>query len=119
MEKGQILLVEDDQSLREVLETMLTSVVDPNAEIREGYGAVDVVMSDERRLVGFVEDRGARTLRLRSFDGSVHVIPAGEIIDTSALGRSLMPEGLLDGLSDQELRDLFAYLRSAQPFLKD
>jgi cytochrome c1 len=30
-----------------------------------------------------------------------------------------MPEGLLGGLSDQELRDLFAYLRSAQPFLKD
>jgi cytochrome c1 len=30
-----------------------------------------------------------------------------------------MPEGLLDDLSDQELRDLFAYLRSSQPFLKD
>jgi hypothetical protein len=26
-----------------------------------------------------------------------------------------MPEGLLDGLRDQEVRDLFAYLRSAQP----
>ena len=25
---------------------------------------------------------------------------------------SLMPEGILDALSDQELRDLFAYLRA-------
>jgi hypothetical protein len=30
-------------------------------------------------------------------------------------GISLMPEGLLQGLSDQEVRDLFAYLRSGQP----
>jgi hypothetical protein len=26
-----------------------------------------------------------------------------------------MPEGLLEGLSDQQLRDLFAYLRIPQP----
>jgi hypothetical protein len=26
-----------------------------------------------------------------------------------------MPEGLLIGLKDQEIRDLFAYLRSSQP----
>lgn len=28
---------------------------------------------------------------------------------------SLMPEGLLANLSDQQVRDLFAYLRSTQP----
>lgn len=28
----------------------------------------------------------------------------------------LLPEGLLDGLSDQQLRDFFAYWRSSQPF---
>jgi hypothetical protein len=26
-----------------------------------------------------------------------------------------MPEGLLEGLSDEELRDFFAYLRISQP----
>ena len=31
---------------------------------------------------------------------------------------ALMPEGLLQGLSDQEVRDLFAYLRSSQPLTK-
>jgi cytochrome c1 len=28
---------------------------------------------------------------------------------------SLMPEGLLKDLSEQQVRDLFAYLRSTQP----
>ena len=29
-----------------------------------------------------------------------------------------MPEGLLDDLKEPQLRDLFAYLRSSQPFTK-
>ena len=28
-----------------------------------------------------------------------------------------MPEGLLNDLSDQQVRDLFAYLRSTQPLI--
>ena len=30
---------------------------------------------------------------------------------------SIMPEGLLKDLSDQQVRDLFAYLRSTQPLI--
>ena len=32
-----------------------------------------------------------------------------------AIAQSLMPEGILKTLSDQQIRDLFAYLRSTQP----
>ena len=31
------------------------------------------------------------------------------------VGRSLMPDGLLQDMSDQQLRDFFAYLRISQP----
>ena len=34
------------------------------------------------------------------------------------MGRSLMPDGLLEGLSDTALRDLFAYLRISQPITR-
>ena len=29
-----------------------------------------------------------------------------------------MPEGLLDDLNDEQLRDFFAYLRQSQPFTR-
>jgi cytochrome c553 len=32
-------------------------------------------------------------------------------------GVSLMPQGMLTSLSEQQLRDLFAYLQSAQPLV--
>lgn len=104
---------------RDDLETMLTSVVDPNAEIREGYEGFLVKTRDGRLLSGFVADQGAQKLVLRGFDGSDASLPRDRVAEMTPLGRSLMPEGLLDDLSDQELRDLFAYLRSSQPFLKD
>jgi len=104
---------------RDDLETMLTSMVNPNAEIREGYDGMTVKTRDGRYLIGFVADEGVQAVVLRGFDGTEVALPRNQIVEMKPLGRSLMPEGLLDGLSDQELRDLFAYLRSAQPFLKD
>jgi cytochrome c553 len=37
------------------------------------------------------------------------------IEERAVSGKSLMPEGLLSGLSDDEVRNLFAYLRTTQP----
>jgi len=34
------------------------------------------------------------------------------VIETKALSSSLMPDGLADQLTDQEIRDLLAYLAS-------
>ena len=42
--------------------------------------------------------------------------PAQNIIhDLNAQGVSLMPAGLLTGYTDDQVRDLMAYLRSTQP----
>jgi putative heme-binding domain-containing protein len=98
--------------------TLLTSILDPSAEIREGYASVEVEMRDGRILAGFLTDRDARMTSLRGLDGQDQVLPSAEVLEVRPTGRSLMPEGLLDGLSDEQLRDFFAYLRSSQPFTR-
>jgi putative membrane-bound dehydrogenase-like protein len=100
---------------RDNLATLLPSVVDPNAEIRDGYQYVNLETKDGRDLTGLVVDRDNQVVVLREPGGEQHAVRTGEIAGLQPLGRSLMPEGLLDGLSDQELRDLFAYLRISQP----
>jgi hypothetical protein len=42
-------------------------------------------------------------------------VPRERIDDLQRQPKSLMPEGLLDPLSDQQVRDLFSYLRGSQP----
>jgi putative heme-binding domain-containing protein len=106
------------QYQRNHLGTLLVSIIQPNAEIREGYEAYEIEMEDGRTLTGFLTDRDGQVLVLRMLDGQDVSLPVSEIAEIQPTGRSLMPEGLLDGLSEQQLRDFFAYLRSSQPFTR-
>ena len=97
------------------LDTLLPAILDPSREIREGYEQMQVQTKDGRRLSGFLSDRTNRLLILRGVDGSDTVVEQSQMESSQISPRSLMPEGLLTGLTDQQLRDFFAYLRIAQP----
>jgi putative heme-binding domain-containing protein len=100
---------------RDNLGTMLISIVNPNAEIREGFQYFSVTTNDGRSLSGFLVERDAQILVLRGLEGEDITVRQADVRLLTPMGRSLMPEGLLDGLSPQQLRDLFAYLRISQP----
>jgi len=103
---------------RDNLGTMLISLVNPNAEIREGFQYFSVQTVDGRSLSGFLVERDTQILVLRGLEGEDITLRQADVKTLVPVGRSLMPEGLLDGLSDQQLRDLFAYLRISQPITK-
>ncbi|MCF7764863.1 MAG: c-type cytochrome [Verrucomicrobia bacterium] len=100
---------------RDNLGTLLTSIVDPNTEIREGYEYYLIETRDGRSVSGFVVERDTQITVLRGFEGEDILLRTEDIQKFQPMERSLMPEGLLDDLNDQELRDLFAYLRLSQP----
>lgn len=100
---------------RDNLGTLLVGIVDPNAEIREGYQYVAIESADGRTLSGFVVDRDNQVTVLRGLDGENVTLRAADLKTLQPLGRSLMPAGLLDDLNEKQLRDLFAYLRISQP----
>ena len=103
---------------RDNLGTMLLSIINPDAEIREGYQYQVVETNDGRSLGGFIVERDNQVTVLRGLGGENITLRADEIREVQPMGRSLMPAGLLDGLSDQELRDFFAYLRISQPITR-
>jgi putative membrane-bound dehydrogenase-like protein len=100
---------------RDDLSAMLVNVVNPSAEIREGYENFLVATADGRQLSGFIADRDNRVIVLRGVDGQSITLSQDEIEDLRAIPRSVMPEGVLDKFDDQQIRDLFAYLRATQP----
>jgi putative heme-binding domain-containing protein len=95
--------------------TMLLHVVNPSAEIREGYETLLVTTADGRVLTGTMVDKDNRVLVLRGADGQTVTVRQDQVEEAVPQKKSLMPEGLLKGLMDQQVRDLFAYLRSTQP----
>ena len=89
--------------------------MNPSAEIREGFESFIVVTDDGRSATGFLFDRDNRVVVLRGADGQNITIPRDKIDIMRRQKKSLMPEGLLKDLSSQQIRDLFAYVRSSQP----
>jgi len=100
---------------RDDLRNMLANVINPSAEIREGFETFLVITEDGRAITGFLVDRDNKVLVLRGQDGQNVTIAQDSIEEMVPQKKSLMPEGQLNQLTDQQVRDLFAYLRSAQP----
>lgn len=100
---------------RDDLRGILMNVVNPSLEIREGFENFLVLTTDGRTLNGFVEEQDNRVVVLKGADGQRLLIPRDDIEEMAAIRTSIMPEGTLKTLDDQQLRDLFAYLRATQP----
>jgi putative heme-binding domain-containing protein len=100
---------------RDDLRGILLNVIHPSAEIREGFENYIVRTEDGRTLTGFIADQDANVIVLRGADGQNISLARDEIIDLRASRESLMPAGQLKTWSDQQVRDLFAYLRATQP----
>lgn len=89
--------------------------MNPNAEIREGYETHAISTDDGRVVTGFLVDQDKQVVTVRTAEGQSVTVPREQIESMRKTDRSLMPEGLLLPLSETQLRDLFAYLRSTQP----
>jgi putative heme-binding domain-containing protein len=97
---------------RKNLDVLLMNVIDPSAVIREGYQQYIVATVDGRLLTGLLAENTPQKVTVLDAKGVQTPVQRKEIDSLTRADASLMPEGLLDLLSDQELRDLFAYLRS-------
>ena len=62
--------------------------------------------------VGFLAAQDPQRVTLRDMTGVNATLERTAIATMKPLGRSLMPEGLLAGMTDQQVSDLFAYLLS-------
>ncbi len=100
---------------RDQLPTLLRNIIAPSLEIREGYQTVGVRMEDGSVLTGFIENQTDERFTLKAIDGTSHVISKSEVDQVWKQVTSLMPEGILNAMTDQQIADLLAYLRSSQP----
>jgi putative heme-binding domain-containing protein len=91
------------------LDYVLQNIIDPNAVIPNEYRASTFELKDGRVITGIVRQQDDRSITVATANETVQ-IPRPDIIDASQSQLSMMPEGLLAPLADQEFRDLIYYL---------
>ncbi|MEX2380769.1 MAG: c-type cytochrome, partial [Opitutales bacterium] len=93
-------------------EALLRSILTPNAQLESGYYRHDIKLKDGSALSGFLVRENADSLTLRQVGADERVIARDQILAHEVSRRSLMPEGLIAGFTEEEVADLFTYLRS-------
>lgn len=100
-------------SQRANLDYLLENVLDPNAVVPKEYQVTNFVLADGRLVSGIVLRETPDGVSVRTANEMV-VVPRGEIESRKSTTQSIMPEGLLDQLKPDEVRDLVGYLGSPE-----
>ena len=74
-----------------------------------------LVTIDGRVLNSFFADKDSLIVILCGVDGENVIVKKDDIEDMRVNPQSVMPEGALKLLNEQQIRDLFAYVRASQP----
>ena len=96
------------------LDYLLENIVTPNAIVAQDYRATTFVMNNGRVITGMITKQQGGSLTIQTATEKL-VINKADIESQQQTDKSLMPEGLLDQLSINEIRDLIGYLSLSQP----
>lgn len=91
---------------------ILESILQPSREVAPHYQTWQVETSDGKVRNGLLVHTQLDEVRYVDEKGEPYTVNTRDVVETRAVPMSIMPEGLVEQLTDQELRDLLAYLAS-------
>jgi len=94
------------------LDYVLHNAVDPNSVIPNDYRTSNIETKDERSITGIVTKQDDNALTIVTANETL-IIPRNELKSVAQTELSMMPEGLLQALTEDEVRDLLAYLKTS------
>jgi putative membrane-bound dehydrogenase-like protein len=92
------------------LEGVVRNIMDPNAAMEAAYRVFRLELITGEVMDSFYVTEDAKAYVVRQPGSEELRVPKANVRSARYLRRSLMPEGLLDALSDQQVADLLAYL---------
>ena len=95
-------------------EKLLANILDPSADIQPGYHAYQCELTDDSQIYGIITSETGNSLTFKLPDGTESIILRSDIRELSGGNRSLMPDGLEAGMTQQDMADLIQWLRTGE-----
>ena len=92
-------------------DALLLHTLVPNYEVLPSYQSVAIETNDERSLTGYLVSETDNSLTLRTAFGTEESVLRSNIQSVHHSGLSLMPDGLEQSMTKEELAHLIAYLK--------
>jgi len=91
---------------------LVEAILKPSAKVAQGFTTQWFDLKDGTRVMGFVTREGAEQIELRDITGAVRDIPTADIAKRGEDKNSMMPVGLVNNCSAEELAAMLAYFES-------
>jgi putative heme-binding domain-containing protein len=89
---------------------LLVDILDPSQQVLPDYVSYLAVTKDGRVLTGLIAAETAESVTLRREEGQQETLPRSKIDQFRASGKSLMPDGLEQKLTPDQMADLLEFL---------
>ena len=97
---------------RHNLDYLLGNIIDPNAVVPADYRVSVIKLKDGRTLTGVIPEQTDKVLTVQTPAERVS-LQRSDVAEMQQLSQSLMPEGLLTALGEENVRHLISYLMSS------
>ena len=98
-------------SQRTNLDYVLENLIDPSAAVAKDF-QMEIILTDAGRVItGLIVDESDQALTIQTANERL-IVPKPEIERRTLSQVSMMPDGLLQTLSNDQVRDLIGYLAS-------
>lgn len=88
---------------------LIENIIDPNVVVAADFTMAVVTLKDGRVLNGIISEKTERTITIKMV-GTETTVDRNDIVKQEQLPVSMMPEGQINAMNDQQMADLFAYL---------
>jgi putative heme-binding domain-containing protein len=95
-------------------ESILGDILNPNFSIADGYDLWTFEMKSGETLQGLIATETPTALTIRYPGGQETVVARQDIKSLKSLGMSVMPTGLENTISKQEMADLLVFLKQVR-----
>ncbi|MFP6588699.1 MAG: HEAT repeat domain-containing protein, partial [Pirellulaceae bacterium] len=94
---------------RKNVDYLINNLTDPSAVIDPAYRLTTIITTQGRLLSGYITYQDDRAVVIRTQQSAVK-LAMNDIDEMATQKRSMMPDGMLQVFSDDQIRDLFLYL---------
>lgn len=94
---------------------VLESILQPGARVAQGFATNTFTTTDGRQLTGFVTREGQDDVVVRDLTGTETTLRKAQVTSREVVAGTVMPTGLVDGITVPELASLLAFLESTTP----
>ena len=101
-------------SNRTDLEYLLYNILNPNSDVQDDYLMVLVTTREGMTYAGNIVSENDRSITMRTVGQDGIVLMKSNIQSREVQSVSMMPEGLLDWMPDQDIINLIAFLQSSE-----